>query len=101
MALRKLFPASLALFIFFMPLVSEATNIFNYDEIGDTRIGWNITQIVLVHYDESEDTLECFFVSGVARKLAVLLHRLWAGDEPYDPFYNSRRSGDACPQQAA
>lgn len=26
---------------------------------------------------------------AVARKLAVLLHRLWVSDQPYDPFYNN------------
>lgn len=30
-------------------------------------------------------------VVAVARKLAVLLHRLWTSGEPYDPFYESRR----------
>lgn len=30
---------------------------------------------------------------GVARKLAVLLHRLWISGEPYDPHYNRKRSG--------
>lgn len=29
-------------------------------------------------------------VVAVARKLAVLLHRLWVSGEPYDPFYNRR-----------
>lgn len=33
-------------------------------------------------------------VVAVARKLAVLLHRLWITGEPYDPFYNSKQ-GDA------
>lgn len=32
---------------------------------------------------------------AVARKLAVLLHRLWASGDEYDPFYNSRRKGRA------
>jgi len=40
-------------------------------------------------------------VVAVARKLAVLLHRLWASNEPYDPFCSSRRSGEVCPEQAA
>ena len=30
-------------------------------------------------------------VVAVARKLAVLLHQLWAGGEPYDPFYEPPR----------
>ena len=30
-------------------------------------------------------------VVAVARKTAVLLHRLWITDEPYDPFRNSER----------
>jgi len=30
-------------------------------------------------------------VIAVARKLAVLLHRLWAGKEAYDPLYNAKR----------
>jgi transposase len=36
-------------------------------------------------------------VIGVARKLAVLLHRLWTTGEVYDPFYNSNHH----PAQAA
>ena len=32
-------------------------------------------------------------VVAVARKLAVLLHRLWRGDEDYNPNYNLNRSG--------
>lgn len=28
-------------------------------------------------------------VVAVARKLAVVLHRLWTGDQPYDPFYHT------------
>jgi transposase len=39
-------------------------------------------------------------VIAVARKLAVLLHRLWVGNEAYDPFYNAKRlkraAMDAC-----
>ncbi len=31
-------------------------------------------------------------VVGLARKLAVLLHRLWITGEVYDPFYSSRNS---------
>lgn len=31
-------------------------------------------------------------VIAVARKLAVLLHRLWVTAEVYDPFYNSKKS---------
>jgi transposase len=34
-------------------------------------------------------------VTAVARKLAVLLHKLWISEQPYDPFYNAKR------QQAA
>lgn len=30
-------------------------------------------------------------VVAVARKLAVLLHRLWISDQPYDPDYNLKR----------
>jgi transposase len=30
-------------------------------------------------------------VVAIARKLAVLLHRLWICDEAYDPFYNAKR----------
>ena len=33
-------------------------------------------------------------VVAVARKLAVLLHRLWHTGEDYDPLYNARRRGD-------
>jgi transposase len=32
-------------------------------------------------------------VVGVARKLAVLLHSLWASGEVYEPLRNTRRSG--------
>lgn len=31
-------------------------------------------------------------VVAVARKLAVLLHRLWSSGEPYDPFYQQNRN---------
>jgi len=31
-------------------------------------------------------------ILAVARKLAVLLHRLWVGGEAYDPLLNSRLS---------
>ena len=31
-------------------------------------------------------------VVAVARKLAVLLHRLWTSEEPYDPLYNAKRA---------
>jgi transposase len=34
-------------------------------------------------------------VTAVARKLAVLLHRLWVSGEPYDPFRNRNRVVDA------
>jgi transposase len=30
-------------------------------------------------------------VVAVARKLAVLLHRLWVSEEVYDPLYNSQK----------
>jgi transposase len=33
-------------------------------------------------------------VVAVARKLSVLLHRLWVTGETYDPLYNRRRHGD-------
>jgi transposase len=29
-------------------------------------------------------------VTAVARKLSVLLHRLWISDQPYDPLYNAK-----------
>ena len=32
-------------------------------------------------------------IVAVARKLAVLLHRLWISGEVYDPLYNARRAG--------
>lgn len=32
-------------------------------------------------------------VVAVARKLAVLLHRLWMNGEVYDPLYSARASG--------
>ena len=31
-------------------------------------------------------------VVAVARKLAVLLHRLWVSDQPYDPFYHQPKA---------
>jgi hypothetical protein len=31
-------------------------------------------------------------VVGLARKLAVLLHRLWITGEIYEPFYTSRNA---------
>lgn len=34
-------------------------------------------------------------VIGVARKLAILLHRLWKTGEVYDPFYHARINGRA------
>ena len=40
-------------------------------------------------------------VVAVARKLAVLLHRLWITGEVYDPFYDARRKGETLPQQEA
>jgi transposase len=33
-------------------------------------------------------------VVAVARKLCVLLHRLWVSGEVYDPLYNAHRCGD-------
>ena len=33
-------------------------------------------------------------IVAVARKLAVLLHRLWISGEVYDPLYNARRAGE-------
>jgi transposase len=33
-------------------------------------------------------------VVAVARKLSVLLHRLWVTGEAYDPLYNTRRRGE-------
>ena len=33
-------------------------------------------------------------VVAVARKLSVLLHRLWVSGEVYDPLYNAHRCGD-------
>ncbi len=34
-------------------------------------------------------------VVAVARKLSVLLHRLWVTGEAYGPLYNARRAGAA------
>lgn len=34
-------------------------------------------------------------VVAVARKLAVLLHRLWVDDAPYDAFFNRKNNGKA------
>lgn len=36
-------------------------------------------------------------VIAVARKLSVLLHRLWVDGEIYDPFYNAKRRGEVTP----
>jgi transposase len=33
-------------------------------------------------------------VVAVARKLSVLLHRLWATAEVYEPLYNTHRRGE-------
>jgi hypothetical protein len=32
---------------------------------------------------------------AVARKLAVLLHRLWVNGELYDPLYSERQDSEA------
>lgn len=38
-------------------------------------------------------------VVAVARKMAVLLHRLWTTDTtPYDPWYQHKRRGEALPE---
>jgi transposase len=34
-------------------------------------------------------------VVGVARRLAVVLHRLWTTGQDYDPLYNAKRAGEA------
>lgn len=34
---------------------------------------------------------------AVARKLAVLLHRLWKTGEVYDPFHLAKKRGEAVP----
>jgi len=34
-------------------------------------------------------------VAAVARKLSVLLHRLWISGQPYDPFYGSSAAGQS------
>jgi len=38
---------------------------------------------------------------AVARKLAVLLHRLWITAEVYDPFYPARQKGETTTEKAA
>lgn len=40
-------------------------------------------------------------VVAVARKLAVLMHRLWVTGEVYDPFYNSRHADPTTQELAA
>ncbi|MDP9479329.1 MAG: IS110 family transposase, partial [Actinomycetota bacterium] len=40
-------------------------------------------------------------VVAVARKLAVLLHRLWSSGEVYEPLYNARRSGTKGAEEVA
>jgi transposase len=37
-------------------------------------------------------------VVAVARKLSVLLHRLWVDDTPYDPWHQRKRRGEAPPE---
>ena len=37
---------------------------------------------------------------AVARRLAVLLHRLWLTGEEYDPFYLAKRRGESVPEAA-
>lgn len=37
-------------------------------------------------------------VVAVARKLSVLLHRLWVDETPYDPWYQHTRRGQALPE---
>jgi transposase len=37
-------------------------------------------------------------VTAVARKLGVLLHRLWVTGEVYDPLYNARKKGALMPK---
>jgi transposase len=39
-------------------------------------------------------------VIAVARRLAVQMHRLWVGAEPYDAFYATRRRGGDMPPEA-
>jgi hypothetical protein len=38
---------------------------------------------------------------AVARKLSVLLHRLWVTGEVYEPLHNTHRSGDQEEVEAA
>jgi len=40
-------------------------------------------------------------IVGVARKLAVLLHRLWVTGEVYDPLYNQKQKGKQAGRAAA
>lgn len=40
-------------------------------------------------------------VVAVARKLAVLLHRLWVDTTPYDPWYQHKRRGEVPPESAS
>ncbi|MDP9474147.1 MAG: transposase [Actinomycetota bacterium] len=40
-------------------------------------------------------------VVAVARKLAVLLHRLWSSGEVYEPLYNAHRSGTKRAEEVA
>jgi transposase len=44
----------------------------------------------LGHGRSKKDTKRA--VVAVARKLGVLLHRLWSSEEPYDPLYNAKRA---------
>ena len=39
-------------------------------------------------------------VVAVARKLAVLLHKLWSSGAAYDPFYNSKQEAEKAARQA-
>jgi transposase len=38
---------------------------------------------------------------GVARKLAVLMHRLWVNGEAYDPLYNAKKQAALRKKSAA
>jgi len=60
--------------------VIRTLNIFSFTESPETREGKNGKKRAVV---------------AVARKLAVLLHRLWVSGEAYEPLRNSQKAMSA------
>ena len=64
------------------------------------RFGLNIAGIALAdaankRKDPQSKKRKKIAVVAVARKLAVLMHRLWVSGEKYDPFYEANRKKKA------